>query len=64
MKDADISGYRYTHADLGHSHNYLLPTVFSLLDELDAPAEEKRLFELDCGNGSVARELDRRGWDV
>ncbi|MCB1809834.1 MAG: methyltransferase domain-containing protein, partial [Candidatus Competibacteraceae bacterium] len=64
MSDIDITGYRYTQAGLGHSHSYLLPTVLQLLDKLALPAGEKRLFELGCGNGSVANELTRRGWDV
>lgn len=60
----NISGYRYEHAGLNHSHNYLLPTVFRLLDELNLPIKQRYLFELGCGNGSVAHELVQRGWDV
>jgi 2-polyprenyl-3-methyl-5-hydroxy-6-metoxy-1,4-benzoquinol methylase len=64
MSDTAITGYRYTHASLNHSHEYLLPAVFRVLDELNFPAAERTLFELGCGNGSVANELMRRGWDV
>jgi len=60
----DISGYRYADAGLNHSHGYLLPTVLPLLEDLAGGARHKRLFELGCGNGSVAYELARRGWDV
>lgn len=60
----DISGYRYDQAGLNHSHDYLLPTVFRLLDRLNLPTGERRLFELGCGNGSVAHALTQRGWDV
>ncbi len=59
-----ISGYHYDHAGLNCSHSYLLPTVFRLLDSLNLPAGERHLFELGCGNGAVADELTRRGWDV
>ncbi len=59
-----ISGYRYDHAGLNCSHHYLLPTVFRLLDGLNLSAGQRRLFELGCGNGSVAHALTRRGWDV
>ena len=59
-----ISGYRYANSELNFSHGYLLPTVFRLLDGLNLPEGERRLFELGCGNGSVAHELTRRGWDV
>ena len=64
MSDVNITGYRYTQPSLNQSHDVLLPTVLQLLDKLALPAGEKRLFELGCGNGSVANELTRRGWDV
>ena len=63
MPDSDITGYRYAESGLNLSHGYLLPAVLRLLDELSLPAAERRLFELGCGNGSVAYELARRGWD-
>jgi len=64
MAQLDISGYRYADAALNNAHGYLLPTVLRLLDKEDIPTDEKRLFELGCGNGSVAYELNRCGWDV
>jgi 2-polyprenyl-6-hydroxyphenyl methylase/3-demethylubiquinone-9 3-methyltransferase len=60
----DISGYHYTDAALNHSHGYLLPTLLRVLDGLAGSATNKRLFELGCGNGSVANALTQRGWDV
>lgn len=68
-----IAGYRYDSASLGCAHDYLLPSVFRLLDAVGASLAERgadeyagkeRLFELGCGNGSVARVLTARGWDV
>lgn len=52
--------------DTGHSpsHEYLLPTVLRVLDGVSLHDGEKRLFELGCGNGSVARVLTQRGWNV
>jgi 2-polyprenyl-6-hydroxyphenyl methylase/3-demethylubiquinone-9 3-methyltransferase len=64
MAELDISGYRYGDAGHSPSHDYLLPTVLRLLDGVGVAGNGKRLFELGCGNGSVARELARRGWDV
>jgi 2-polyprenyl-6-hydroxyphenyl methylase/3-demethylubiquinone-9 3-methyltransferase len=64
MGDLDISGYRYSDADLNDSHAFLLPAVLRVLDDLDLPPNRRRMFELGCGNGSVARELTQRGWDV
>jgi len=64
MTAAKISGYRYANASPGHHHDYLLPTVFETLDGLDLPAVQRRLFELGCGNRSVAHALTLRGWEV
>ena len=64
MNTSDISGYHYSNANLGYAHSYLLPTVFHLLDGLNLPVDQQRLFELGCGNGSVAHELTRLGWEV
>ena len=64
MIDADITGYRYGGAELGCSHDYLLPTICSLLDRIKLPSDGRRLFDLGCGNGSVAYVLTQRGWDV
>ena len=64
MAELDISGYHYEDAGHSLSHDYLLPTVLRLLDGLEIAARDKQLFELGCGNGSVARALTQRGWDV
>ena len=76
MAANDLSGYGYNNPDLGHAHDYLLPSVLRLLDELEISPSRggqgvgpgvgggRRLFELGCGNGSVARLLTARGWDV
>lgn len=50
----------YRHDDLvPHTLAYLLPTVLRCL-----PAAPATVFELGCGNGSTARELIVRGYDV
>ncbi|WP_412851394.1 class I SAM-dependent methyltransferase [Ectothiorhodospira shaposhnikovii] len=64
MNDTEISGYRYTDSGLNTSHDILLPAVRRLLGSLDMPPTERRLFELGCGNGSVANALTQLGWDV
>lgn len=58
------AGYRYQNAAAGHHHDYLLPTVLKTLDSLDLPGDQRRLFEIGCGNGSMANELSLQGWDV
>ncbi|MBK1633333.1 hypothetical protein CKO31_21780 [Thiohalocapsa halophila] len=69
MKESAISGYHYDHAGLNDSHGVLLAAVLRLLSELersDVVGREggRRIFDLGCGNGSVANALTERGWDV
>lgn len=60
---ADISGYRYNNANTSAAHAYLVPALRKELAALGEVAP-KRLFELGCGNGSVANILSGDGWDV
>lgn len=60
----EISGYVWENAELTYSHGYLLPALKALLARESLPQDRKRLFELGCGNGSVASELVRLGWEV
>jgi 2-polyprenyl-6-hydroxyphenyl methylase/3-demethylubiquinone-9 3-methyltransferase len=67
MNENEISGYRWENASLTPSHDYLLPALIAELEQLRSCAQASvngRLFELGCGNGSVANELARQGWDV
>lgn len=61
--EVDISGYSYENAYPNSSHAYLLPTLSEELAGLRL-AKEKRLFELGCGNGSIAAALSTVGWEV
>lgn len=56
------AGYVYDDANLNASHDYLLPAVTSILASLST--EGRRIFEVGCGNGSVANELSKIGFDV
>jgi 2-polyprenyl-6-hydroxyphenyl methylase/3-demethylubiquinone-9 3-methyltransferase len=64
MERIEISGYRWEDAALTSAHDYLLPTVLHELTLLQETKGVHRLFELGCGNGSVANEFSRNGWDV
>jgi 2-polyprenyl-3-methyl-5-hydroxy-6-metoxy-1,4-benzoquinol methylase len=56
----DARSYVYSTAESNPSHGYLLPTVLTELRQMG----DRRLFELGCGNGSVAAKLAQEGWDV
>ena len=62
MDDVPITGYQYPDENLNSSHTYLLPKVVEILDGLSIT--ERRLFELGCGNGSIANMLAQQGWKV
>lgn len=68
MKHEEIAGYRWASTALTPSHGYLLPALLRELAALPLSSsgggESKRLFELGCGNGSVAQALAQRGWEV
>jgi 2-polyprenyl-3-methyl-5-hydroxy-6-metoxy-1,4-benzoquinol methylase len=64
MKDTVITGYRYSNSRLNESHDILLPTIGQILGSLQLTGERRRLFELGCGNGSVANVLTNWGWNV
>jgi 2-polyprenyl-6-hydroxyphenyl methylase/3-demethylubiquinone-9 3-methyltransferase len=61
---SEISGYSYAHAGLSPSHAYLLPTVLAALESFPLNSDDRRIFEVGCGNGSVANELHQRGYEV
>jgi 2-polyprenyl-6-hydroxyphenyl methylase/3-demethylubiquinone-9 3-methyltransferase len=61
---ADISGYRYDSPERNASHDYLLPAVRRELAALRLAGDRARLFDLGCGNGSIAALLARDGWQV
>ena len=68
MNSNQINGYKWANAELNTSHGYLLPAVFDELNligkKLQKFNNEKKIFELGCGNGSVSSVLERCGWDV
>ena len=67
MKELEsISGYTYRDFRPNHSHGYLMPALVAELEKicLARGGMGKKLFELGCGNGSVAARLAELGWDV
>lgn len=59
----DLAGYRYSSGALNVSHRYLLPAVLEILNKVSGK-EDRRIFELGCGNGSVANALTDSGFDI
>lgn len=64
MQELDANGYRYEDAHLSCAHQFLLPAVYEILDNLGQQVDERKLFDLGCGNGSVANAISKRTWDV
>jgi 2-polyprenyl-6-hydroxyphenyl methylase/3-demethylubiquinone-9 3-methyltransferase len=61
----DIAGYQYKHHGGLHSQSYLMPVVTSELKLHFAsiePKEERRVFDLGCGNGAAANEISQSGY--
>lgn len=56
----DISGFEWVDEGLSPAHHYLVPALLSEL-QFDPPSQ---IFELGCGNGSVANVLSKSGWCV
>jgi 2-polyprenyl-3-methyl-5-hydroxy-6-metoxy-1,4-benzoquinol methylase len=52
--------YRYANPGLGSGHDFLVPAVLRVLSGVN----HKSIFEIGCGNGSVANELTRHGYEV
>ncbi len=62
MADVAIDGYQYESGELNHSHDYLLPAVVTAVKQ--CVPDGSRLFDLGCGNGSVAKAMVARGYRV
>jgi 2-polyprenyl-3-methyl-5-hydroxy-6-metoxy-1,4-benzoquinol methylase len=64
--DEPCSGYKYRRHDLPPSHAYLWPEVTKIFaaEGLTNRAPPATIFDLGCGNGSIASELTRAGFMV
>jgi 2-polyprenyl-3-methyl-5-hydroxy-6-metoxy-1,4-benzoquinol methylase len=59
-----ISNYYFGNSQLDKLHTLLLPIVLLVLEKLNLPADKKFIFDLGCGNGSVANFISTKGWIV
>jgi len=61
----ELSGYRYSDAATNCSHRILLSPALEALEEFFATHPcPRRVFDLGCGNGSVAALLVEHGYDA
>jgi len=60
--ETNISGYAYSTSDGSHTNAYLFPAIERLIANCNTL--EKRVFDLGCGNGSVAHWLSSKGFKV
>ncbi len=61
-ESVNIDGYGCADSGLNSSHSYLLPALHRELSRVTLG--EKQLFDLGCGNGSIAAAVSKDGWDV
>lgn len=61
MSGVSIGGYDGYNPVKDNSYDYLIPAAVA---GVGAPAPGLRLFDLGCGNGTVAAHLAGLGWDV
>ncbi len=64
IETENISGYQWENAETNDSHDYLLPAVVGELNKLKNILQVAKLFDLGCGNGSLAHQYTQLGWDV
>lgn len=66
MKNENItSSFKYIDNSHMEHHSVLLPRLEKILNDIDPTlTKTKRIFDLGCGNGSIANYLTNKGWDV
>lgn len=57
---AEYFEYGFRNAEASHTNNYLLPQIIKIL----ANYKSKKILDVGCGNGSMAIELIKKGYDV
>jgi 2-polyprenyl-3-methyl-5-hydroxy-6-metoxy-1,4-benzoquinol methylase len=63
MTPSGISEYQYGSSEADSSHVYVLPAIVRILNGMKWSGS-KRIFDLGCGNGALAAELAKCGYDV
>lgn len=63
MSQVSISGYKWRDGGHAHAHSFILPVLDNILKNLPK-SSDNRLFDLGCGNGSIANHLYQKGYAV
>lgn len=58
------TNYTYATGEANHTNGYLWRPVVDELRKVTTPCRDKRVFDLGCGNGALARHLQGLGFDV
>ena len=58
-----VCEYSYTDSKATYSSSYILPSVIKLVEQ-SIPSDDKRIFEIGCGNGATAHLLSDMGFEV
>jgi 2-polyprenyl-3-methyl-5-hydroxy-6-metoxy-1,4-benzoquinol methylase len=56
--------YRWENADFTPIHADLLPLLDRELEQLKLPTDQRRIFDLGCGNGATANYYVQKGYEV
>jgi len=59
-----VAEYLYADQHSSCAHAYLIPALLRVLEDLNQLNGSKKLFDLGCGNGAVARKLIEAGYQV
>ncbi|WP_421856579.1 class I SAM-dependent methyltransferase [Oceanicaulis sp.] len=63
-KEISIDGYVYESSTQNESHGYLVPALEYFFDKYGPKDKSERIFDLGCGNGSVANHFHQRGYNI
>ena len=65
MSQTDISGYVWDSAECTSAHSYILPTLIREINKIrETHKSRAKIFELGCGNGSIANALSKEGYQI
>lgn len=64
MSEISAKAFAWEDAECGTAHAYLLPKLAKIIEAVRTPEGDKKIFDLGCGNGSVAAWLAQKGWKV